>query len=103
MSAAPREGLFVAPAGCRGTGHEAMNAKPTAAQKRKFESDFTALLTFSLIANAKRLDKKQLATVKQCMGKKQISRALKIIQRCYGPRQWREYVEAQAAPLLKGY
>jgi hypothetical protein len=75
----------------------------TTKQKQQFHSDFTTVLSIALITNAKGLGTHDLLSIKQCMRKKQVKQALKIVERKYPPHRWKAYVEAQAAPLLKGY
>lgn len=72
-------------------------------KKEKFAADFKSILVFSLIANAKKLRKDDLKYVKDCIGKNCMAKALKVVESKYSPSQWRDYVNAQAKPILKEY
>jgi hypothetical protein len=75
----------------------------SAKQKQQFNSDFTTVLSIALITNAKGLEKEDILSIKQCMRRKQVRQALRIVESKYPPHRWKDYVESQAAPLLKGY
>lgn len=80
-----------------------MKKKLNVKEKNRFNSDFTTVLTLSLVSNAKGLNKRDLQNIRSCIREKRYSRVLRIIGKRYSMNEWKDYVEAQAAPLLRAY
>jgi hypothetical protein len=71
--------------------------------KKTFCSDFTTILTLSLVSNTKGLSLKEKQHIKACLREKKVTQALKIIEKKYSMGEWKNFVEAHAAPLIKQY
>jgi hypothetical protein len=77
--------------------------KLSAKDKKTFSKDFTTVLTLSLVTNTKGLSPREKQSIKDCIREKKMERALRIIEKKYSTREWKSFVEAHAAPLIRNY